>query len=375
MKYRTFPKLPDLKLSQFGMGLMRLPCTGDDKSLIDTKVANEMVDIAIAGGVNYFDTAYPYHGGDSERFTSECIVPKMKEHNLHIATKLPQWMVKETADYDKYLNEQLEKLGLEQIEFYLIHALGDENWEKNRNLGIIDFVKRAVADGRIKYPCFSYHGSLNVYKEIIDSYDGWIMTQIMLNYVDENWQAGLEGMKYAYSKNIGTVIMEPLKGGALVNQLTDKVSEVFKQKNLSPLETAMHYCYDFSEATVILSGTSNIDQIVGQVEIAKTADIGKLTSEEKEVIAIAKANFNLIPCSSCQYCQPCPFNVCIPDILNGYNSFAVFGHENAKKQYKELYDDGEGADQCTECGICETLCPQKIDIIEKLKISHEALME
>lgn len=374
MKYRTFPKLPELKLSQFGMGIMRMP-TIDDSGKIDRKKSAKMVDAAIDGGVNYFDTAYPYHGGDSEKFVAEYIVPKVKEHDLHIATKLPQWLIKETKDYDKFLNEQLEKLGLKQIEFYLIHALGDESWEKHSKLGLIDFIKKAVADGRIKYPCFSYHGSFDTFKDIIDSYDGWIMAQIMLNYVDENWQAGTQGMKYAHAKDVGIIIMEPLKGGLLVNQLPDETNKLFESSNISPVTAAMNWCYNFYEPTVVLSGVSTLKQTIEQIEIANIADIGSLSEKEKKIIETSKDKFNLIPCSSCQYCQPCPFDVKIPNILSIYNNYVTFGHDNAKKNYQMLVKEKNGADNCTECGVCEKQCPQMIDIINKLALSHETLFK
>ena len=373
MKYRTFPKLPELKLSQFGMGLMRLPVIDDDYGKIDDEKAVEMLEAAIAEGVNYFDTAHPYHEGDSQRFTAQYIVPRLEKEDLHIATKLPQWMANSYNDYDKILNEQLEILGIDQIEFYLIHALGDDSWEKHKNLGIIDFIKKAVADGRIKYPCFSYHGNLDTFKEIVDSYDGWIMTQIMLNYVDENWQAGLEGMKYAYAKDIGIVIMEPLKGGMLVNKLPEKIEKLFKEKNLSPVDAAMNWCYDFKEPTVVLSGVSTLEQTNGQIEIANKAEALKLSADEKEVIAVAKENFNLVPCSECKYCQPCPFDVKIPNILSMYNDYVIFGRENAKKDYQKLVADGHGADLCTECGACEEVCPQSIEIIKYMKLAHEKM--
>ncbi len=375
MKYRSFPKLPDLKLSQFGFGLMRLPVVDDEGRQIDRALASAMVDEAIDGGVNYFDTAHPYHEGDSQRFAAKYIIPKIKEFDLHLATKLPQWLVNKHEDYDKLLNEQLEILGVDQIEFYLIHGLGDENYIKHMDLGMIDFLKRAAADGRIKYPCFSYHGSLDTFKKIIDSYDGWIFTQIMLNYIDVDWQAGVEGMKYAYDKDVGIVVMEPLKGGMLVDKLSDTTKNLFSDKNISPVNAAMNWCYDFKEPTVVLSGVSTLEQTLGQIEIANNAGVGKLTQEEKKAIDFAKQNFNLIPCSSCLYCQPCPFDVKIPQVLALYNGYMIYGNDDIKKSYQELVKDGKGADKCTECGQCEEQCPQMIEIIEKIRIAHEILMK
>lgn len=374
MKYRTFPKLPEIKLSQFGFGMMRLPIVDGDYSSIDRTLAGEMLDAAIEAGVNYFDTAHSYHGGDSQKFTGEYLVPKMKDHDIHIATKLPQWEVKTYKDYDRLLNKQLEILGIEQIEFYLIHTLNDESWVKHSKMGVIEFIKGAVKDGRVKYPCFSYHGSIDTFKKIIDRYDDWIMAQIMLNYIDVNWQAGIEGMKYAYAKDVGIVIMEPLKGGMLVNQLPEETKDLFENKNVSPVTAAMNWCYDFIEPTVVLSGVSTMEHTLGQIKIAENAELGKLTDIEKELIKISKDNFNLIPCSACLYCQPCPFDVNIPSLLSLYNNYLILGNEEDMINYQKLAADGKGADQCTQCGECEEACPQKIEIMDKLKLIHEKMM-
>ena len=376
MKYRTFPKLPDLKLSQFGMGIMRMPIIEvDGVKKIERKQSAKMIDAALDGGVNYFDTAYNYHDGDSEQFVGEYLVPKIKQYNLHIATKLPQWLVKEEGDYDKFLNGQLEKLGLNQIEFYLVHSFGDASWKKHKELGIIEFLKRAVSDGRIKYPCFSYHGSVETLKEIIDAYDGWIFAQIMLNYIDENWQAGVKGMKYASSKDVGIIIMEPLKGGMLVNQLPQQTVDFFKNKNISPVSSAMNWCYNFKEPKVVLSGVSTLEQTLGQIEIAKYAEVGKLTDAERQAIKFSKANFDLVPCSGCEYCMPCPAGVDIPSMIQLYNSYFVFGKKEIKAQYAYYLKEGIDAGNCTECGACESICPQSIDIIEKIKKVHEAMKD
>ncbi len=373
MNYRTFPKIPDIKISQFGVGLMRLPTIDGDYNKIDYEKANEMVEEAIAGGVNYFDTAEPYHGGDSEAFAAKHVVPRLKEDGLHLATKLPQWKTESYEDYEKILNQQLEKLGLDQIEFYLVHGLGNENWIKHKELGIIDFMKSAVADGRIKYPCFSFHGNYDTFVDIIDSWDGWIFCQLQLNYVDTEWQAGLKGMEYAYSKDVGVVIMEPLKGGILANDIPAETQAKLKEFDLSPVDIAMKWCYNLKEPTVVLSGVSNLDQTKGQIDIANVATPGCLSAKEEQAIEFAAEKFNLVPCSGCEYCQPCPFGVKIPSIISMYNALVSFGREKAKEEYKKLVADGGGADKCTECGACEAICPQSIEIIKVIKEAHELM--
>ena len=169
--------------------------------------------------------------------------------------------------------------------------------------------------------------------------------------------------------------MEPLKGGMLVNQLPDDIEKLFEENNIIPVNAAMNWCYDFKEPTVVLSGVSNLEQTLGQIEIANNAEEGKLSKTEKTIIKTAKDNFNLIPCSSCLYCQPCPFDVKIPDILSMYNDYVVFGREDAKKAYQKLAEEGFGADKCTACGLCEKACPQMIDIIDKLKEAHVKMMD
>ncbi len=373
MNYRTFPKLPDIKISQFGMGLMRLPVIEGDYSKIDYEKANEMVEAAIAGGVNYFDTAEPYHGGDSEAFASKHIVPRLKKEGLHLATKLPQWKAESYDDYEKILNGQLEKLGLEQIEFYLVHAFGNESWPKHKELGIIDFMKSAVADGRIKYPCFSFHGNYDTFVDIINSWDGWVFCQLQLNYIDTEWQAGVKGMEYAHSKDVGVVIMEPLKGGILANDIPPETEAKLKELDLSPVDVAMRWCYNHNEPTVVLSGVSTLEQTKGQLEIAKDAEPGCLSAKEKEALEFATKKFNLVPCSGCEYCQPCPQGIKIPQIISMYNGLVSFGKEKAKEDYKKLVEKGEGADICTECGACEAICPQSIEIIKVIQEAHELM--
>jgi len=368
MLFRTFPKLPEVELSVFGMGLMRLPRS--EQGDIDYNTAGDMVEAALAGGVNYFDTAWPYHGGQSQEFARDAL--KAHYGRIHLATKLPTWFVNKADDLDYYLDEQLKILDTDCIEFYLMHGLGDDRWENLQRAGMLEFLDRAVSDGRIKYPCFSYHGSVGVFEQIIDAYDNWMMAQIMLNYVDQNFQAGVEGMRYADSRNVGIVVMEPLKGGMLANKLSADVRGLFDAAGVDPVAAAMRWVYDFKEPTVVLSGVSAPEQLKGQLEIARGALPGCLSGRERELVEQARGAFELVPCSACRYCQPCPQDVHIPDIMSWYNDEKVFGN-NRHALYMDLAEKGHGADRCIECGACETLCPQQIGIIQVLKDAHALL--
>ncbi len=365
MQYSSYPKLPHIKLSRFGMGIMRMPTVKvDDKEIIDRKIGREMVQAALKAGINYFDTAYPYHDGDSETFVGEVLEPYYDD--IYVATKLPQWMAKSYEDYDRFLGEQLEKLKRKSIDFYLIHSLSGESFDKHKELGLLDFLDKAVADGRIKYPCFSYHGTQDGFKKVIDSYD-WIMSMMILNYIDENVQAGVEGMRYAYEKGVGVNAMEPLKGGMLVKLLPEESRKLFQERGLSPVETAMRWVHNLKEVTVILSGVSTVDQTLGQIKIAESAHPGCLSDVEMDTLMTVKGQMDIIPCSDCRYCQPCPQGVAIPSILAAANNLS---EEEGKKQYQKLMKEGKGAEACTECGACEAVCPQKIGIIEEIKKVH-----
>lgn len=366
MQYSSYPKLPNIKLSRFGMGIMRMPATKvDGKDVIDRTLGREMVKAALDAGVNYFDTAYPYHDGDSEAFVGEVLEPYYDK--IYVATKLPQWLVKSYEDYERYLDEQLDKLKRKSIDFYMIHALSGQSFDKHKEMGLLDFIDKAKADGKIKYPSFSYHGTQDGFKRVIDSYD-WIMSMMILNYIDENVQAGVGGMRYAYERGVGVNAMEPLKGGMLVKLLPEPARALFKERGLDPVETAMRWVHNLKEVTVILSGVSTLEQTLGQIKIAENAHPNCLSDVEMDTLMQAKAQMDIIPCSECRYCQPCPQGVDIPAILGAANNL---NEEEGKKRYRKLMEEGKGAEPCTACGACEAVCPQKIEIIEEIQKVHE----
>lgn len=381
MYYREFGNL-GFKISTFGIGCMRLPLLlqpdgSTDPSKIDEDEAIKMIRYGIDNGVNYIDTAYGYHGGNSEIVTGKALKDGYRE-KVKLATKLPVWLANSYEDFGKLLDEQLAKLQVDYIDFYLLHALNKNSWEKVKDMGVLEFLDKAVEAGKIKHPGFSFHDELPVFKSIIDSYD-WKMCQIQLNFLDENYQAGVEGLRYAGSKNIPVVIMEPLRGGRLARNIPEDILKVWDSYHIkrSPVEWAFRWLYNFPEVTVILSGVSTMEQLKENIEIFKNAAPNSMTEEELELVAQVKAIYESrtkVDCTACNYCMPCPSGVDIPRIFSLYNTASMFNeYAEQSKHYERLIEENKDASNCVECSQCEGACPQNIAIIDMLKEAHEAL--
>ena len=372
MLYREFGKTHEM-VSILGFGCMRLPLLeGGDASKIDEKVAIELVHHAIDNGVNYIDTAYPYHGtgmskgGQSEPFVAKALKNGYRE-KVKLATKLPSWLIKTSEDMDKYLNEQLKRLETDSIDFYLVHAINRQMWSTLKEAGISEFLDRAIKDGRIKYAGFSFHDKLDLFKEVVDYYE-WSFCQIQYNYLDEEFQAGAEGLDYAAQRGLGIVIMEPLRGGKLASNLPEDVQNTFDQADVkrTPANWALRWVWNRPEVAVILSGMTTLDQVIENLNTANEAEVS-LTAKDIEVIDQAKAIFKekiKINCTACGYCMPCPVGVDIPTCFSMYNNHHMFGKEEA---YNIRLAPKQKASNCEECGRCETHCPQGILIREELK--------
>jgi predicted aldo/keto reductase-like oxidoreductase len=353
--------------SILGFGTMRLPTLEGDDSKVDDEKAVHMIRYAIDHGVNYIDTAYPYHGGMSELVIEKALRDGYRE-KVYLATKLPSWLTTSKEDMDRYLNEQLEKLKTDYIDFYLLHALNRDFWSLVKKYDVFDFLNSAIKDGRIKYTGFSFHDNLNLFKEIVDSYP-WDICQIQYNFMDENFQAGKEGLMYAASKNLGVVIMEPLRGGYLVSspQEIQKIWDSAETKR-SPVEWGFQYLWDYPEINVVLSGMSDMEQVKNNIEFAEKGFSSSLTEEEKYLISRVKEIYRSktrVFCTGCHYCMPCPSGVNIPESFKYLNNAEMF---DRVEEEKVLYSRLEGkASNCTECGQCEDKCPQKTPIKEMLK--------
>lgn len=375
MQNRKFTR-DNLDVSLLGFGCMRFPVKDGDSSQIDEEQSTKMLHYAIDNGVNYIDTAYNYHQGNSEIVVGKALKNGYRE-KVYLATKLPVWLVKTYEDFEKLLDEQLEKLQVDYIDFYLLHSLYEKTWKNIEKLNVFKFIEEAKRKGKIKYIGFSFHDELPLFKEIVDSYP-WDFCQIQLNYMDRQYQAGIEGLKYAAEKSISLVIMEPIKGGKLAKAPTD-IKEVWDRNNekRTPAEWALKWVYDFEEVSVVLSGMSNIDQVKQNITLTNDSVPNSLTEIEHGLIDEVTSLYNeriKVGCTSCEYCVPCPFNVAIPNIFSQYNNFYVYGtEEQSLSTYEKYVEQGKDSSQCTECGACEQLCPQHLEIISLLKDVDKAL--
>lgn len=371
MLYRKFGKTNEM-VSILGFGAMRLPVLDkSDPSTIDDDKAIKLVRYAIYQGVNYVDTAYPYHGngmeggGASEPFLAKALKDGYRER-VKIATKLPSWLINTRKDMDKYLNEQLKRLNTDYIDFYLVHSINRYTWHILKKAGIDEFLNQAIKDGRIKYAGFSFHDKLDLFKEVVDYYD-WSFCQIQYNYLDENYQAGTEGLEYAAQRGLGITIMEPLRGGKLAD-VSNEVKDVFSKypEKRSPAEWALRWVWNHEEVSVVLSGMNQMEQVLENIKIAGEAKANTFKRDELDIITKAKKIFEekiKVNCTACEYCMPCPNGVAIPQNFNCYNAYYMFEGANL---YNWI-DEEQKASKCIECGKCEEHCPQGIKIIDELK--------
>lgn len=376
MQERYFTK-NKINISILGFGCMRLPVINNDNSKIDEEEAKKLLDYAIANGINYIDTAYSYHQGQSEVFLGHALKDGLRD-KIYLATKNPVWLVEKYEDFERLLDEQLERLQTNYIDFYLIHSLHEKVYKKILNLNLYDFVEQAKQKGKIKYAGFSFHDELPLFKTIVDAYP-WDFCQIQLNYLDRNYQAGLEGLAYAKEKGLDVVIMEPIKGGKLANP-SEQIKEIWNKSEVkrSPAEWALRWLYNKEEISVVLSGMSTMDQVIENIHTASNSKANSLSKKEIELIdKVTKIYQDKIKvgCTACEYCLPCPSNVSIPDIFELYNNIFVFDSlQSSKESYKKLKELNKDVSQCVECGACENICPQHLKVIKLLKDAQKALI-
>ncbi len=375
MQKRIFGKT-GVEVSPLGFGCMRLPILEEnDPSKIDIEMAKKMVRHAIDSGVNYVDTAYPYHGGQSEIAVGEILKDGYRE-KVHLATKCPMWLLNKEEDFFEYFEEQLKKLQTDHIDFYLLHALNQERLDKIIELKLYEKCEKLKAEGKIKFIGFSFHDEYEVFPKIIESFDGWDFCQIQLNYLDTDYQAGMKGFELAKERNLGIVIMEPLKGGRLAN-IPDSMKTVFADANKGRSDVAwgFDFLYDHPEIAVVLSGMSTMEQVEQNIAIAVNAKANSLNETEKEAYVKVKNIFDdlkTIPCTNCKYCLPCPHQVQIPNNFFISNDLKIFGMKDARKREYEMLGEKGKASNCVGCRVCESKCPQHIVISEELaKVKNE----
>ena len=369
MQYRKVPKNGD-QLSALGFGAMRL---ATKRGSIDEERATRQVRDAIDKGVNYIDTAVPYHGGESERFLGRALQGGYRE-KVKLATKLPPWSVKTREDMDRILAIQLKKLQTDHIDYYLLHSLDASHWKHLRELGVLEFLDSARAAGKIRNAGFSFHGDRKTFKEIIDAYD-WVFCQIQYNFLDEMNQAGTEGLWYAASKNIAVIVMEPLRGGMLAGKLPKEIREIYSRAKTkrTPAEWALRWVWNHPEVTVVLSGMNDEKHIAENIKTCEDALPGSLTPDDLatvEKVAGSYKRLMKIGCTGCAYCMPCPFGVNIPQCFFLYNNYHMGNHLMSRGMYGLSLMGGmrtwSDASLCRNCGKCQKACPQNIAIPEEL---------
>lgn len=371
MKQRKFGKT-GANVPILGFGCMRFPTINNNYGQIDEEKSISMLRYAIDNGVNYLDSGYTYHEGNSELLIAKALKDGYREKAL-IATKLPSWEVKSRQDMDRLIDDQLRKLEVEVIDFYLVHAINKSYWENLTKHNIFEFLDSIKKAGKVKHIGFSFHDDINLFKEIVDSYD-WEFCQIQYNYLDENYQAGKTGLEYAAKKDLGIVIMEPLRGGTLANNIPDDMLNILNKdvESKRPVEWALKWLWNDSNIHILLSGMSTMEQLEDNIKIANSSDANSLS--EKEILNIKEAkDFFLtkvqVHCTNCQYCMPCPAGVFIPECFRHLNNFHLFDDQKdaAKFQYGAFVPEDARASKCVECGKCEEHCPQNIPIIKMLK--------
>jgi len=379
MKYRKFGRL-NWEVSVLGFGAMRLPVIDDNKGNIDEREAIRMIRYAIDHGVNYLDTAYGYHEGQSECLVGRALKDGYRER-VKIATKLPARLVESAQDFDRFFNEQFERLQIEKIDFYLLHGLNGQSWPKVRDLGVLRWAEDKMAQGHFDYLGFSFHDDYKVFKEIVDAYDNWTLAQIQYNYMDVDYQAGRRGLEYAAGKGLAVVVMEPLRGGRLAKEPPVPVTKVWgtAPQKRTPAEWGLLWVWNHPEVSVALSGMSTMEQVKENVATADISKPNNLTSDELSLIGRVREAYNSlspVPCTGCGYCMPCPNGVEIPRILQMYNEAIMYDDPQiAQSRYQnpDILKEEQRADQCVECNECLEACPQKIAIPEWLKKAHELL--
>ena len=380
MLYKKF-HTEEKEKSLLGLGVMRLPA--DAEGNVDEETSVKLIRHAIDEGINYIDTGYTYHGGKSEVIIGEALKDGYRQKVL-LADKLPTWLIESEEDNAKYFNEQFERLGVDYIDMYLIHNIIPENWEKVQKYNIIKFLEEQKAAGRIGHIGFSFHGDSKLFTEVIDAYS-WEFCQIQLNYLDKDEQATLKGLEYAASKGIDVIVMEPLKGGRITDNIPESVQAIWDRakefgavpSDRTPAEWAFRWVCAQPGVSLVLSGMSSFEQLEENIRIFSMEDLGEMSSGEQAVIDEVAAEYNSkirYQCTGCKYCMPCPKELPIPSIIDYLNNWYAFDKSpNTKIEYNSWMDPEEKASACVGCGECESKCPQHLPVSDIMQEAVEQL--
>ena len=364
------------EISALGFGCMRFQRSGGG---IDMAEAERELLAAIDAGVNYFDTAYIYPG--SEAAIGEIFAKNNVREKVYIATKLPHYLIKSREGMERLFAEHLKRLKTDYIDYYLMHMLTDvHTWEKLKKLGILEFLEEKKASGAIRQIGFSYHGNTDMFCQLVDAYD-WDFCQIQYNYMDEHSQAGRKGLQYAHQKGLPVIIMEPLRGGKLVNRLPQEALDIFDRYPVkrTPAQWAFRWLWNQKEVTCVLSGMNSMEMLADNVQTASTTQVGELGREEEQMLSqvVAAINSNMkVGCTGCGYCMPCPKGVDIPGAFAAYNRMASEGKFAGLKEHfmcSAARQKSTAVSNCIGCGKCESHCPQGISIRKELKNVEKAL--
>jgi predicted aldo/keto reductase-like oxidoreductase len=387
-------RLPKLSPAPQGAGTI-----SHDLGDIDYDLATEMLRYAVEHGVNYVDTAYVYHEGASEvwlgralRDVAGAVCGEGEEawrafrRRVKVATKMPVWKCRGRSDFDRYFEEQLERLGLPSIDFYLLHSLNADSWPEARDAGVLDWARGKKREGRIAWFGFSFHDDLATFREIVDATKLWDFCQIQYNYMDEDYQAGTEGLHYAAGKGLGVVVMEPIRGGHLAGPAPEVVAALWRRAEAegfdgaprTPVEWALQWVWDHAEIGPVLSGMSAMNHVVENVACAGRSAAGRLTAAERALVAEVRDAYrelSPIACTACDYCQPCREGVEIPRIFAIYNDAVMYGNRDSARVSYTWIADEHRADRCTHCGECEARCPQQLPVTDWLEVCQRFLCE
>ncbi len=366
MNMRVY-KDTDEKVSLLGFGLMRLPRVAEDTQDVDYPAAQAMVEYALSNGINYFDTAYPYHEGKSETFIGHALKNHPRESFL-LANKMPTWLVKSPEDVERIFQEQLEKCQVEYFDYYLVHSLTASSFEKAEVNQVYEILAKKKEEGKIRKLGFSFHDTTEVLEKIVDAHP-WDFAQLQVNYLDWELQDAKGQYEIITKRGIPVIVMEPIRGGALAT-LSDKAVEVLKaaDKDASPASWALRYVASLPGVLTVLSGMSNMDQMVDNIQTM--SDFKPLTPEEYAVLDNALTEYRksgTVPCTACRYCMDCPFGVDIPKVFANYNQYRLNGNKDFFIMANRLLGKEHQADCCTSCGQCIPLCPQGIQIPQRMQ--------
>jgi len=380
MKYRTLGKTKE-KVSILGFGCMRLPHF-EKNSEIDTEKADKILSYGIDNGINIIDTAYSYHGdslsgkGNCEEYLGRFLNEQSYRDDILLSTKLPSWLIRKKEDMETIFNQQLKDLKTDSIDLYLLHSLNESAWNNYKNLDVFEFMDSLLEDGRVKHIGFSAHTEMDMIVDITDDYDKWEFALTQMSYIDERYQSGREGVEYIDQLGLGNMIMEPLRGGTLVNNIPQDIQNLWDmaEEKRTPLEWAFQYLWNLKEVDTVLSGMNSLKQVKENIEIASRSEIDSISPYDQDLIKEVAWEYKLKKgndCTGCGYCMPCPHGVDIPSCFREYNTAKMLNNPKGSAiQYFSL-SSKERAESCIHCEECLNFCTQMINISEDLKKVEE----